>query len=104
MRSRINRSRNGSVVQDKRDKVWRFYWWENGKRRSRALGRFSTKVEARKASKPLRDELEKQSRINTSVPTVEALIEQYRREKMPRRLDTNRGYESWISVHILPKW
>jgi hypothetical protein len=34
MRSRINM---GSVVQDKRDKIWRFYWWENGKRRSKNL-------------------------------------------------------------------
>ena len=40
MRSRIN---TGSVVQDKRDKVWRFYWWENGKRHSKALGRFTRK-------------------------------------------------------------
>ena len=31
------------------------------------------------------------------------LVEQYRAEKMPTRLDTHRGYESWISVHILPK-
>jgi integrase len=30
-------------------------------------------------------------------------VEQYRVEKMPQRLDTNRGYESWIRVHILPK-
>ena len=30
-----SRIRTGSVVQDKRDKVWRFYWWENGKRRSK---------------------------------------------------------------------
>ena len=43
MRSRVN---TGSVVQDKSDKVWRFYWWENGKRRSKAVGRFRKKSEA----------------------------------------------------------
>ena len=52
MRSRIN---TGSVVLDKRDKVWRFYWWENGKRRSKALGQFPTKAKAWAAAKPLRD-------------------------------------------------
>ena len=36
---RSSRVRTGSVVQDKRDKVWRFFWWESGKRRSKKLGR-----------------------------------------------------------------
>jgi len=101
MRSRVN---TGSVVQDKRDKVWRFYWWENGKRRSKALGRFSTKAGAWKAAKPLRDSLENPKPINPQVLTVNALVEKYRAEKMPTRKDTKRGYESWIRVHILPKW
>src|ERR1043165_5991436 len=99
-----SRVKTGSVVQDKRDKVWRFYWWENGKRRSKALGQFSTKAAAWKAAKPLRDALESPMPVKTAVLTVKALIEHYRTEKMPTRLDTNRGYESWIRVHILPKW
>ena len=102
MRSRI---RTGSVVQDKRDKVWRFYWWENGKRRSKALGQFpyqSESVEGCKASP--------RCRRNPSASQLSAcrrssaLVEQYRTEKMPTRKDTNRGYESWIRVHIIPKW
>ena len=102
MSSRIN---TGSVVQDKRDKVWRFYWWEKGTRRSKALGRFPTKSAAWKAAKPLRESVEKNQQVVSKVaPTVTTLIEQYRAEKMPTRLDTNRGYESWIRVHILPKW
>src|ERR1035441_3017213 len=80
MRSRV---RTGSVVQDKRDKVWYFYWWENGKRRSKVLGRFSTKVTAWRAAKPLRDALETQTKNNSGVPTVNTLVEQYRAEKMP---------------------
>jgi integrase len=101
MRSRIN---TGSVVLDQRDKVWRFCWWENGKRRSKALGRFPTKAKAWAAAKPLRDALETPTRINSGVPIVSALVEQYKAEKMPQRKDTHRGYESWIRVHILPKW
>lgn len=103
MRSRI---KTGSVVQDKRDKAWRFYWWENGKRRSKVLGRFATKTAAWKAAKPLRDALEDQpTPINVpNVPTVGALVELYRIEKMPKRVDTRRSYEVWIRNHILPKW
>lgn len=98
--------RNGSLVQDKRGKVWRFYWWENGKRHSKA-GRFPTKSAAWKAAKPLRDALEAKStnRNNDSgLPTVKALIEEYKAEKMPTRKNTQRGYDSWIRLHIVPKW
>lgn len=98
-----SRTRNGSVVRDKRDKVWRFYWWENGKRRSKALGRFATKAVAWKAAKPLRDGLEAKPQ-STHAVTVSTLAEQYRAEKMPKRKATSRTYQSWIRVHILPKW
>jgi integrase len=100
-----SRVRTGSVVQDKRDKVWRFFWWENGKRRSKAVGRFRTKAAAWSAAKPLRDELERGPVIRKQqAPTVNGLIERYRAERMPTRSDTKRSYEVWISNHILPKW
>ncbi len=99
-----SRIRTGSVVQDKRDKLWRFYWWEDGKRRSKALGRFPTKAAAWKAAKPLRDAMEAVPKPISNVPTVNTLIEQYKAEKMPTRKDTRRGYESWIRLRILPKW
>jgi len=99
-----SRIRTGSVVQDKRDKVWRFWWWENGKRRSKVLGRFTSKSAAWQAAKPLRDALETKPQLKPGVPTVSALVEQYKAEKMPDRKDTKRTYQSWIRVHILPKW
>ncbi|MFL6307826.1 MAG: tyrosine-type recombinase/integrase [Candidatus Sulfotelmatobacter sp.] len=100
-----NRFRTGSISQDNRSKVWNFFWWENGKRKCKALGRFPTKAAAWKAAKPLRDDLESQPQQKaTGVPTVHALVEQYRKEKMPTRHDTRGGYESWICVYILPKW
>lgn len=98
-----SRIRTGSVVQDKRDKVWQFFWWEDGKRRSKTLGRFPTKATAWKASKPLRDALEVRPQP-ASVPTVNTLVEHYRKEKMPRRKDTRRSYEVWIKQHIIPEW
>ena len=98
------RIRTGSVVRDKRDKVWRFYWWEDGNRRSKTLGRFPTKAEAWAAAKPLRDELEAKPKDSSNLPTVGGLVEQYRAEKMPTRRDTRGGYESWLRVYIIPKW
>ena len=100
-----SRIRTGSVVQDRRDKVWCFFWWENGKRRSKALGRFSTKAAAWSAAKPMRDRLEAQTvSSRPAKPTVKILVERYRAERMPSRRDTRRAYEVWITNHILPKW
>lgn len=99
-----SRVKTGSVVRDKRDKVWRFYWWEDGRRRSKALGRFPTKRAAWDAAKPLRDELEREANTSTPIPTVSALIGHYRTEKMPTRKDTRRSYEVWFQNHIIPRW
>jgi hypothetical protein len=103
------RQRQGSVVLDKRIKTWNFFFWENGRRRSKKIGtvgQYPTKASAWRAAMPLRHALENNQPITGSsiVPTVNTLVEQYRKEKMPTRLDTHRGYESWIRVHILPKW
>lgn len=102
-----SRVRTGSVVQDKRDKVWRFYWWENGKRQSETLGRFPTKQAAWIAAKPLRNRLEDSLNCNattTSVPTVAALIEDYRAEKMPQRYTTRRSYDVWLRLYVQSRW
>ena len=99
-----SRFRTGSVAQDNRSKVWNFFWWENGKRKCKALGRLPTKAAAWKAAKPLRDALEAKPQRTHGVPTVSTLIEQYKAEKMPRRKDTSRTYASWIRLHIIPMW
>lgn len=99
-----SRRNTGSVVRDKRDKVWRFYWWENGKRRSKALGRFSSKRAAWEAAKPTRDHLERGTIRRSPAPMVLNLIEHYRTEKMPTRKDTRRAYEMWLRNHIIPRW
>jgi integrase len=103
------RQRSGSVVLDKRIRQWNFFWWENGRRHSKKIGtvrQYPTKASAWRAAKTLRDAVEQQIAVNpiNTVPTVSTLVEQYRAEKMPKRKDTHRGYESWIRVHILPKW
>jgi integrase len=95
------------VVLDKRIKTWNFFFWENGKRRSKKIGtlsQFPTKASAWRAAKPLRDAVESRVSVSDVAPKVNTLVEQYRAEKMPKRSDTRRSYEVWIRNHILPKW
>lgn len=100
-----SRVRTGSVVKDKRDKVWRFYWWENGKRRSKALGQFSSKTAATQAAERLREELRSTPRpAEPEVPSVGELIEGYRGEKMPQRYSTRRSYDVWLRLYVRPRW
>ena len=105
----MQRQRSGSVVLDKRIKQWNFFWWENGKRRSKKIGtvsQYRTKASAWRAAKPLRDAVEQQSAVSPVItePTVNTLVEQYRKEKMPRRSDTRRSYDVWLRNHIVPKF
>ena len=90
-------------MQDKRDKVWQLYWWEDGRRRSKALGRFPTKSAAWKAAKPLRDAMETE-KVSTPSITVSELVNHYRAEKMPTRYSTRRAYEVWLRHRLVPKW
>jgi len=77
----MQRNRSGSVVLDKRIKQWNFFWWENGKRRSKKIGtvsQYRTKASAWRAAKPLRDAVEQQSAVSPAItePTVNTLVEQ----------------------------
>ncbi len=97
------RHKIGTVVFDKTRGNWRFLEWVGGKRKSQTIGtkqEFPTKASAWKAVKPL-------AQVSTSTstaPTVNALVEQYRVEKMPTRHCSRRSYNSWLDNHILPKW
>jgi integrase len=96
---------SGSVVFDRRRKTWNFLWRENGQRRSKLLGTVSdirTKTEAKRAAESLRQSLQQPPRQNT--PTVRTLVDNYRVEKMPKRISSRTAYESWFRNHILPKW
>src|SRR5947209_5378476 len=95
----------GSVCLDRRSKVWNFFWWAEGKRRSKKIGAlrdFPTKRSAWLQATKLKPTLE--TTITSKVPTVSLLVEQYRVEKMPTRYSTRRGYESYLRHRILPRW
>ena len=95
------KSRGGSVVLDKRSKVWNFYWWEGGKRRSRVIGPHSrfTKTAARLAA----SHWDKPEPRMESI-TVSRLVELYRVEKMPQRYSTRRSYDVWLRLYVVPRW
>jgi len=100
------RLQQGSVVFDKRRKIWNFLWCENGHRRTKSIGtvrEFPTKTSAWKAAAPFRRQVENPV-DNNLVVTVNSIVTQYRTEKMPRRLSTRRGYDAWLNNHIVPRW
>jgi integrase len=100
------RRNTGSVVLDKRIKTWNFFWWENGRRRSKKIGtasQYPTKASAWRATEALRPSLQNQTQVS-NMPTVLTLVEQYRAERMPQRYSTRRGYDVWLRGYILPRW
>ena len=103
---RAQRHTVGSVRLDKRRKTWNYLWYESGKRRSKLIGtkqEYPTKGAAWSAAESLRNTIEGQRKADHGL-TVRAVVAHYREEKMPKRADTRRAYEVWLSNHILPTW
>ena len=103
---RAQRHTVGSVRFDKRRKTWNYLWYENGKRRSKLIGtkrEYPTKGAAWNAATSLDEYTEARQETDHGL-TVSAVVAHYREEKMPKRSDTRRAYEVWLSNHILPTW
>lgn len=99
---RVQRHASGSVRYDKRRKTWNYLWYDGATRRSKLIGtkqEYPTKAAAWKVV----GTMERQPTPGPAL-TVRALVTHYRVEKMPKRVDTRRSYEVWLSNHILPKW
>jgi excisionase family DNA binding protein len=66
------------------------------------LSEYPSKSAARRAAQciPLPSPQPQQKQAMTLI----GLVERYRVERMPKRSDTRRAYEVWISNHILPEW
>ncbi len=101
---RTARHSKGSVVYDRRRKTWNLYFYENGVRHSRLIGtrsQYPTKSAACRAA----DAIASPPHVSPMVvPTIGALVELYRREKMPKRFSTRRSYESRLKNHVIPRW
>jgi integrase len=104
---RAARFKTGSVVFDKRRKTWNFLHYEDGKRRTRVIGslqQFPTKGAAWREAQSFQLSSDEPKGNRLGAVPVSKLVEGYRTERMPKRGDTRRSYEVWISNHILPKW
>jgi len=99
------RHQRGSVVFDKRRRVWNYLYCENGVRRTKLIGPlrdFPSKAAAWRAVESRRQTLPKTT--NSQVLTVKELAQRYEAEKLPTRSETARVYRSWLHNHILPQW
>ncbi len=99
------RHQQGSVVFDKRRKVWNYMYCENGVRRTKLIGLlrdFPSKAAAWRAVESIRQALAKPTK--STVLTVKELAQRYEAEKLPTRSETARVYRSWLHNHILPQW
>lgn len=106
MRKRA-RHQQGSVVLDRRRKVWNYLYSEDGVRRTRKIGSlcdFPSKASAWQEAEILRRSLAGERPYVQTVTTVRQLAKQYESERLPARAETARVYRSWLYNHILPYW
>jgi integrase len=109
MPSRKNQT--GSIVFNRRSQTWRIFVYDAaGNRRTKTIGtrrELPTKTAARLAAHPLIVELLQKTPV-AAIPapafTVTALVEHYRKERMPTRYSTRRSYNVWLDRHVLPRW
>ena len=100
---RTQRHAPGSLCFDKRRGQWQYFWYENGRRRSRVIGsrsEYPTKAAAWKAVESCRPQAQETPRGET----MAAVIQRYENERMPSRYSTARVYRSFLNNHILPQW
>jgi len=103
------RHKHGSVVFDKRRKVWNYLYCDNGVRRTRTIGtqaQFRSKAAAWAEVESIRPTLKPNISTAPTITslTLTSLVNSYRAEKMPVRATTKRGYNAWLNNHVLPAW
>src|SRR5690348_16991918 len=101
---RTHRHAPGSLCFDKRRGVWQYFWYEEGRRRSRIVGtrsQYSTKAAA---WKEVESSSPKKKPKAPELVTVSAVIDAWRKERMAKRSSTRRHYDSCIKNHVLPGW
>jgi len=102
------RHKQGSVVCDKRRRVWNYLFCENGVRRTKLIGSlrdFPTKAAAWQAAESFRQMAVNEPITQThTTHTIRELAQRYQSERMPSRSETSRVCRSWLCNHILPQW
>jgi len=108
------RFQQGSVHLQRRasgDHVWLYRWRdETGKRRGVIFGTLAKlKTLSQARAEAVRLNLRHKHLAGAQVDqagkcSFGALIDRYKRDEMPQRFSTSRGYSSWLECHIRPKW
>ncbi len=105
---RAQRHTTGSVRYDKRRKTWNYLFYDGPTRRSKRIGtkqEYPTKAAAWQAVQALQAQPGMEPAEATKVgDTVELLVADYERERMPERHSTARVYRSFLNNHIVPRW
>jgi len=99
---RVQRHAHGSVRFDKRRGTWNYLFYDHGKRRSKLIGtkqQYPTKAAAWEVAEGF-----SAAQTPAPGPTVTALVEAYKVEKMPKRVMTRQGYNTWLTHYIIPTW
>jgi integrase len=101
------RHSRGSVVFDKRRKVYNYLYCEKGSRRTKLIGHkrdVPTDSAAWKiVDEVIRPSLRAEPEIHEA-ETVKAIAARYEAERIPARFSTARMYRSWLRNHIVPRW
>lgn len=107
------KNQTGSIVFNRRSQTWRIFVYDAaGNRRTRTIGtrrELPTKTAARLAAHSLIVDLIQQTPVVAASPApavsnVAALVEHYRKERMPTRYSTRRSYNVWLNLYVLPRW
>ena len=99
------RYKRGSVVFDKRRKVWNFLFCDGETRPTKLIGSirdYPSKAAAWRAVES--NSLSSVEEPINSIPTLRTLTKRYEAEKLVSRSETARVYKSWLETHILPYW
>jgi integrase len=101
----MNRARKPKAIRNEARGTWVFFPVINGKRTTRMLGtlkELTQELADKRAAEMMRS---LKLRVERNPPSVFAVVEQYREEKMPQlRHSTQRVTGLWIKKYVLARW
>lgn len=96
--------KHARVVRNNRYEAWYAIWSDDEGHHSQKLGDFrslQSKLDAVNRAVELGIRINLNSR---PLPTVNNLVEGYRRERQSKRFSTRYSEDQWLTNHIIPKW
>jgi integrase len=96
----------GSISLDRRRQIWYFRWREDGIRRSTRLGPLSEIRNKAAAKRKAEGEVSRirSEQLKHEPVTVNAVVQRYLEEKLPKRFSTRAAYQYNLNNHVIPRW